>query len=57
VRTFVSRHVQPLCQQKMTTWMYPRPCCPDRPFSTELGDAEINTRIWGGGGFLLMGLI
>jgi hypothetical protein len=28
-------------------WMYPGPICPDRPFSTELRDAEINTRIQG----------
>jgi hypothetical protein len=25
-------------------WMYPRPSCPDHPFSEELGDAKIN--IW-----------
>jgi hypothetical protein len=28
-------------------WMYPGPCCPNCPFFVELGDAEINTRIWG----------
>jgi hypothetical protein len=26
-------------------WMYVGPSCPDRPFSEELGDAKINTRI------------
>jgi hypothetical protein len=29
----------------MTMWMYLRPSCPDHPFSTELSDTEINTRI------------
>jgi hypothetical protein len=28
-------------------WMYPGPSYPDRPFSTELGNVEINTRIRG----------
>jgi hypothetical protein len=27
--------------------MYQGPSCPDHPFSVELGDTEINTRIWG----------
>jgi hypothetical protein len=26
-------------------WMYLGPSCPDRPFSAELSDTEINTRI------------
>jgi hypothetical protein len=26
-------------------WMYPRPSCPNHPFSEELGEVEINTRI------------
>jgi hypothetical protein len=26
-------------------WMYPGPSCPDCPFSEELDNAEINTRI------------
>jgi hypothetical protein len=26
-------------------WMYPRPSCPDGPFSEELDDVEINIRI------------
>jgi hypothetical protein len=33
----------------MTMGMYPEPSCPDRLFSMELDDTEINTRIWGGG--------
>jgi hypothetical protein len=28
-------------------WMFPGPSCPDRPFSKELGNTEINTRIQG----------
>jgi hypothetical protein len=28
-------------------WMYPGSSCPDRPFSTELGDTEINTQVRG----------
>jgi hypothetical protein len=28
-------------------WMYPVPSCLDRPFTTELGDMKINTRIRG----------
>jgi hypothetical protein len=32
----------------MTMWMYPEPSYPDRPFSTELNNTEINTRIRGG---------
>jgi hypothetical protein len=31
----------------MTMWLYPGPSCPDRPFSEELNDMEINTRIRG----------
>jgi hypothetical protein len=31
----------------MTMWMYPGPSYPDRPFSTELGNVEINTWIRG----------
>jgi hypothetical protein len=27
--------------------MYPGPSCPDRPFSAELDDMEIDPRIWG----------
>jgi hypothetical protein len=29
----------------MTMWMYQGPSCPNRPFSEELGGAEINTQI------------
>jgi hypothetical protein len=28
-------------------WMYPGPSCPDHPFSTELSDMEISTRVQG----------
>jgi hypothetical protein len=28
-------------------WTYLRPSCPNRPFSVELGDAEMNTQIQG----------
>jgi hypothetical protein len=43
--TFFSRRVQQLHQRRMTMWMYPGPSCPDCPFSIELEDMEINTRI------------
>jgi hypothetical protein len=26
-------------------WLYPGPRCPDCPFSDELGEVEVNTRI------------
>jgi hypothetical protein len=45
--TFVSHLVQPLRQREMTMWMYLGSSCPDRPFSVELGDTEINTWIRG----------
>jgi hypothetical protein len=47
LRTFVSHHIQPLCQREMSMWMYLVPSCPDHPFSIELGDLEINTQIRG----------
>jgi hypothetical protein len=47
LRTFFSRWVQPLFQRGMTMWMYSGPSCPDHPFSSELDDKEINTRIRG----------
>jgi hypothetical protein len=47
LQTFVSHHVQPLRQREMTIWMYPGSSYPDRPFSVELGDTEINTQIRG----------
>jgi hypothetical protein len=43
LRTFFSYRVQPLRQRVMTMWLYQGPCCPDYPFSEELGDTEINT--------------
>jgi hypothetical protein len=45
LRTFFSHWVQPLCQQATQIWLYPRPSCPDHPFSEELSDMEINTWI------------
>jgi hypothetical protein len=45
--TFIRRRVQLLHWRGMTMWMYLGPSCPNRPFSTELGDMEINTRIRG----------
>jgi hypothetical protein len=47
LQTFFSNRVQLLYHQEVTMWMYPGPSCPDRPFSVELGDTEINTRIQG----------
>jgi hypothetical protein len=44
--TFVSHRIQPLHQCEMSMWMYPGSCCPNRPFSIELSDMEINTCIW-----------
>jgi hypothetical protein len=45
VWTFFSCCVQPLRQREITIWIYLGPSCPDRPFSVELDDMEINTRI------------
>jgi hypothetical protein len=45
LQTFVSHRIQPLHQREMTMWMYLGPCCHDHPFSTELGDTDINTWI------------
>jgi hypothetical protein len=47
LRTFFSHRVQVLRQREMSIWMYPGPGCPNRPFSKELCDTEINTRIRG----------
>jgi hypothetical protein len=47
LRTFISRRIQPFQRWEMTMWMYPAPSCPDRSFSAELDDAEINAWIWG----------
>jgi hypothetical protein len=43
--TFFSCQVQPFRRQEMFMWMYPRPSYPDRPFSAELDDMKINTRV------------
>jgi hypothetical protein len=45
LQTFFNRRIQPLRRQEVTMWMHPGPSCHDRPFSVELGDTEINTRI------------
>jgi hypothetical protein len=45
--TFFSHGVQPLRQREVIMWMHPRLSCPDCPFSTELGDMEINTQMRG----------
>jgi hypothetical protein len=47
LRTFFSHRVQPLPRQEVTMWMNLGPSCLDHPFSAELGDTEINTRIQG----------
>jgi hypothetical protein len=43
--TFLSHRIQLFRQGELTMWMYPGPSSHDRPFSTELGDTEINTQI------------
>jgi hypothetical protein len=45
LRTFFSHRVQLLRQLEVTMWMNSGPSYPDRPFSKELGDMEINTWI------------
>jgi hypothetical protein len=45
--TFFSHWVQLFRQWGLTMWMYPRPSCPDHPFSIELDDMEINMQIRG----------
>jgi hypothetical protein len=45
LRTFFSHWIQPLHQRATKMWFYLGPSCPDRPFSEELGDVEINTWI------------
>jgi hypothetical protein len=43
--TFISHRTQPLRWWEMPIWIYPGPSCPDRSFSVELGNAEIDVRI------------
>jgi hypothetical protein len=43
--TFISRRVQPLRWREVTMWRYSGPSCPDRSFSAELADAEVDTRV------------
>jgi hypothetical protein len=45
LRTFFSPRIQPLQQRVIKMCLYPRPCCPDRSFSEELSNVEINTQI------------
>jgi hypothetical protein len=45
LQTFFTCRVQMLHQREMIMWIYPRPSCPDRLFSEELGNTEINTWI------------
>jgi hypothetical protein len=45
--TFFSHGVQPLHQREVNVWMHPGPSCPNCPFSAELGNTGINTRIRG----------
>jgi hypothetical protein len=47
LRDFFSREVRPRPRREITMRMHPRPSCPDNPFSVELGDMEMNTRIRG----------
>jgi hypothetical protein len=43
LRTFISYHVEPLRRREVTMWRYLGPNSPDRPFSAELGDMEVDT--------------
>jgi hypothetical protein len=45
--TFFSRGAQPLRRREVNTRMHLGPSCPDCPFSTDLGNTGINTRIRG----------
>jgi hypothetical protein len=44
-RTFFSREVHPLHRREVTKRMHQGSSSPDYPFSMELGDMEINTRV------------
>jgi hypothetical protein len=35
-------NIQPLRRWEVTMWLYPRLSCPNRSFSTELDDADID---------------
>jgi hypothetical protein len=45
LHAFFSNWIQPLHLWAITMSIYPGPSCPDHPFSEELDDAEVNTRI------------
>jgi hypothetical protein len=45
LHTVLNREVQPLHQWEVDVQMHLGPCCPDCPFSTELGITGINTWI------------
>jgi hypothetical protein len=47
LQTFFNHGVQTLHRREVNVQMHPRPSCPDRPFSTKLGNTKINTRIRG----------
>jgi hypothetical protein len=46
MRIFFSRWIQPIHQWVAQMWLYLGPSCPYRPFSEELGEVEINIRIY-----------
>jgi hypothetical protein len=45
LRTFFNLGVQPLRRREVNMWMHMGPSCSDCPFSAELGNMGINTRI------------
>jgi hypothetical protein len=47
LRTFVSCRIQLLRWREMTMWRYLGPDCPNHSFQAKLGDAEVDTHVWG----------
>jgi hypothetical protein len=45
LRTSISRRIQPLWRWEITMWKYPRPGSPNRCFSSELIDTEVDARV------------
>jgi hypothetical protein len=45
LRTFFGHRILPLWQQVTKIWLYPRPSYPDRSFSEEFSETEVNTQI------------
>jgi hypothetical protein len=43
LRAFIGHRIQKLRRRAAMMWMYPRPDCSDRSFSTELDNTEIDT--------------